>query len=90
MSVWVEHPQQADPPHNGSYYLVRHRDATYEWGTVYDFDHPVPAGSGLHGTRTIEVSPFAQDRGRVFYFGGHDCAFRESHNTAWIYRAAPM
>ncbi|MCX5684928.1 MAG: hypothetical protein NT049_14775 [Planctomycetota bacterium] len=90
MGVWVEHPQQADPPHNGSYYLVRRADGTYEWGCVYDTAHPVAAGSGLHGTRAIEVSPFPEDRGRVFYFGGHDCAYRESHNTAWIYRAAPM
>jgi hypothetical protein len=87
MSVWVEHPERAVPPHNGSYYLVRRADGTYEWGDVYDPAHPVAAGAGLHGTRAIEVSPFAEDQGKVFYFGGHDCAFRESHNTAWIYRA---
>jgi len=88
IGVWVEHPQKAEPPHNGSYYLVRRKDGTYDWGAVYDFDHPLAAGSGLHGTRAIEISPFQEDKGRVFYFGGHDCAFRESHNTAWIYRAA--
>jgi hypothetical protein len=43
----------------------------------------------LHvGSRPIEVSPFAEDGDKVFYFGGHDCASRPSHNTAWIYRAA--
>jgi hypothetical protein len=88
IGVWVEHPQQGGPPYNGSYYLVRRRDGAYEWGAVYDFDHPIQAGSGLHGTRAIEVSPFPEDNLRVFYFGGHDCAFRESHNTAWIYRAS--
>jgi hypothetical protein len=89
IGVWVEHPERARPPNNGAYYLVRRRDGTYEWGNVYDFDHPVPAGSGLCGTRAIEVSPFPEDGGRVFYFGGYDCAGRDSHNTAWIYKAAP-
>ena len=51
-----------------------------------DAAHPVPEGSSLRGTRTIELSPFPEDKGRVFYFGGHDCAGRDSHNTAWLYK----
>ncbi len=88
IGVWVNHPDPTLPPHNGAYYLVRRAAGTYEWGEVYDPEHPVPSGSGLFGTRSIEVSPFAEDEGKVFYFGGHDCASRPSHNTAWIYRAA--
>jgi hypothetical protein len=87
IGLWVEHPRRREPPYNGAYYLVRYADGAYDWGNIYDPDHPVPAGKGLHGCRTIEVSPFAEDQGRVFYFGGHDCAGRDSHNTAWIYKS---
>ncbi len=41
-------------------------------------------GQWSGGTETMELR--AHD-GKVFYFGGHDCAYRNSHNTAWIYRA---
>lgn len=86
IGVWVVHPQRDKPPNNGAYFLVRRADGRYEAGEIYDPAHPVPAGSGLDATRAIEVSPFAEDEGRVFYFGGYDCGFRKSHNTAWIYR----
>ena len=86
IGVAVIHPQAASPPHNGSFFLVRRAEGRYEGVEIYDPDHPVPAGAGLDGTRAIEVSPFPEDQGRVFYFGGHDCANRNSHNTAWIYK----
>jgi hypothetical protein len=46
----------------------------------------------LQGTRTIRVSPFNEDQGRIIYFGGFDVASqylagKRSHNTAWIYSA---
>jgi hypothetical protein len=85
IGVAVIHPQSTKPPHNGSF-LVRHSDGRYEAGEIYDPANPVPAGKGLDGTRAVEVSPFPEDQGRVFYFGGYDCASRDSHNTAWIYR----
>jgi len=86
IGVAVAHPKGDTPPHNGSYFLIRRADGRYEAGEIYDPAHPVPAGSSLVATRAIEVSPFPEDRGRVFYFGGYDCGFRKSHNTAWIYR----
>jgi len=86
IGVWVAQPQAATPSPKDSFFLVRRADERYEADEIYDPAHPVPAGIGLDGTRAIEVSPFPEDRGRVFYFGGHDCANRNSHNTAWIYR----
>jgi len=46
------------------------------------------ARGGLRGTRAIVVSPFAEDRARVFYFGGFDAYGGPHQDTAWIYRAA--
>jgi hypothetical protein len=40
----------------------------------------------LVSVRAIAASPFAEDRGRAFYFAGFDCNSIPSHNTAWIYR----
>ncbi len=73
------------PLSTASWYLVRHPDATYtvhEIPYIYDLRGQPKT---LQGTRTIRVSPFAEDNGQVFYFGGFDCAFKTSHNTAWIY-----
>jgi hypothetical protein len=87
IGLWVNHPERATPPNNGSYYLVRHADGSYEHGNVYDLQNPVPAGSELRATRTITASPFPEDDGKVFYFGGYDAGGTGTkHNTAWIYK----
>jgi len=86
IDVWVNHPGHRTPPYNGAHYLVRRQDGHYDCGTVYDIEHPLAPGRGLVAVRTIEVSPFPEDGGRVLYFGGYDCASQESHNTAWIYK----
>jgi hypothetical protein len=86
IGLWVQHPQPTIPPNNGSNYLVRHLDGTYEAGVVNDPKNPVPTGQSLRGTRTITVSPFVEDQGRVVYFGGYDAAGTPKLNTAWIYR----
>jgi hypothetical protein len=65
-------------------YLIRHAkgaDINYEMAEVVDPNLPT-----LVAVRTIAVSPFPEDRGRVLYFGGFDCNKVPSHNTAWIYR----
>ena len=68
-----------------AWYLVRYPDATYTLHEIpYIFD-PRGQPKALQGTRTIRVSPFAKDKGQVLYFGGFDCAFKTSHDTAWIY-----
>jgi hypothetical protein len=92
IGVWIVHPQGETPPHNSACFLVRRADGRYEAGEIQDPGHPLPSGSSLGATRAIEVSPFPEHQGRVIFFGGYDCGFRKSHNTAWIYRgeiAAP-
>lgn len=84
--AWVERPGSPDPPNNGSCYLIRHQDGSYDWGTINDLEHPVPAGSRLTGCRDIEPSPFPSEQGRVWYFCGYDGGAGPSHNTAWIYK----
>ncbi len=89
--VWAQHPAGRDTELGSSaWYLVRHGDGTYAHGRIFDPKHPAPnPGRGLTATRTIEVSPFPEDKGRVIYCGGFDCASRDSHNTSWIYRGVP-
>jgi len=80
------------PERNSAYYLIRHRNATYEWGRVFDpaFPLPNPYAGGLRATRAMCLSPFPEDAGGVLFFGGFDAASRTGpvyHNTAWIYKA---
>ena len=86
VGVAVKHPKTAALSQDNAYFLVRCEDGHYEGLEIVDPDHPFPGVAGLEGTRAIEVSPFPEDRGRVFYFGGHDCIYSNSHNTAWIYK----
>jgi hypothetical protein len=90
LGLWINHPHgRATEKGAGAWYLVRHADGAYGHGFIHDPKHPKPnPPRGLLATRTIEVSPFPEDKGRVLYFGGFDCAHIESRNTAWIYRAA--
>jgi len=65
-------------------YGVRHArgaEVRYEVAEVIDPRQPT-----LVSVRAIAVSPFAENRGQAFYFGGYDCNAVPSHNTAWIYR----
>ena len=65
-------------------YCIRHAqgaDITYEVAEITD-----PREPQLVSTRSIVVSPFPEDQGRVLYFAGYDCHGVPSHNTAWIYR----
>jgi hypothetical protein len=88
LGLWINHPDGRATENGASaWYLVRHADGTYAHGRVFDPKHPKPnPPRGLLATRTIEVSPFPEDKGRVLYVGGFDCARIESRNTAWIYR----
>jgi len=66
-------------------YCIRHTkgaDLTFEVAEITD-----PCAPQLIATRSIVVSPFPADQGRVLYFAGYDCNSVLSHNTAWIYRA---
>ena len=87
IGVWIEHPASAAAPHNGSHFLIRHEDATYEAAEIGNYFSPqLPAGQTLRATRAIAVSPFAPDHGLALYFGGFDAAADEVQNTAWIVR----
>jgi hypothetical protein len=46
---------------------------------------PVRSGQAFVSIRTIEASPFRDDR---IYFGGYDCDFAPADGTAWIATAA--
>jgi hypothetical protein len=85
--VQIYHPLFPEQPHNGSFYLVRHPDGTYDHGEIYDPAHPVPTDRALDATRVIAASPFREEQEhRTLYFGGYDGAFVDNR-TAWIYRA---
>ena len=89
IGLWVLHPERRSELGASSWYLVRYRDGSYAHGRVFDpGDSTMRARGGLRGTRAIVVSPFAEDRARVFYFGGFDAYGGPHQDTAWIYRAA--
>jgi len=66
----------------GAWYLVRHLDGHYDLHRVAVAE----GGPGLPrvATRTIRISPFANDAS--IYFGGYDANKSEAHDTAWIAR----
>ncbi|MSU59485.1 MAG: hypothetical protein EXS35_15160 [Pedosphaera sp.] len=79
--VWLDHPDLNSPLHNGTHFLIRHADATYAAADIAN-----NLVGQLRATRCIAVSPFAEDRGASFYFGGYDVGSDTSTNTAWIMR----
>jgi hypothetical protein len=70
-----------------AWYLVRHADGRYGTGQIFDPAVVPTAVGGLRSARTVCVSPFPEDKGRVVFFGGFDAAQGPHHNTAWIYKA---
>lgn len=87
IGLWIEHPDSPRQPHNGSHYLIRHQDGTYEAADIEGLVPAVPNNQSLRATRAIAVSPFATDANRVFYFGGYDAADDTVRNSAWIVRS---
>ncbi|MEI7809556.1 MAG: hypothetical protein WCJ07_13845, partial [Verrucomicrobiota bacterium] len=63
-----------DPRDKSAWFLVRHADGRYGTGQVFDPAVVPSAVGGLRSARTLCVSPFPEDKGRVFYFGGFDAA----------------
>lgn len=90
VGLWVNHPSRATSGFNGSYYLIRNRDATYTWANVLpaaDRATILPDGRELRATRTIAPSPFPTESPRRLYFEGFDAGGAATqHNTAWLYR----
>jgi hypothetical protein len=93
--LWLYFRNQTDTQDsNAAWYLVRYSDGTYRHERVFDPNNPVPNRGvlgGLRDARTICASPFDEDRGRVFYFGGFNCGTHYIEeklvNTAWVYKA---
>jgi len=69
-----------------AWYLVRHADGRYGTGQIFDPAAVPTAVGGLRSARTVCVSPFPEDKGRVLYFGGFDAAQGPHCDTAWIYK----
>jgi len=69
-----------------AWYLVRHADGPYGTGQIFDPAVVPTAVGGLRSARTVCISPFPEDKGRVLYFGGFDAAQGPHRDTAWIYK----
>ncbi len=80
------HPLATEAPHNGSWYLLRQSDASYSYGTVYDYQHPPAAGTRLGAVRAIAASPFVNDQATLYVAGAPDAP--RAGEGAWIYRGA--
>jgi len=83
--VGISHPEHDKKFYNGSYYLVRDEDGKYDWGYIYDNEN-IKENTWSQNCRAIAVSPFAEDRSRVLYFGGYDTEDSQCQNTAWIFK----
>jgi len=68
----------------GAWYLVRHSDRHYD---LHQIVTKVDPGQPLEAIRTIQVSPFPNDAGAL-YFGGYDADKAPAHNTAWVVRGS--
>jgi hypothetical protein len=85
VTTYIMHPKNPEAPHNGAWFLVRKLDATYSHGRIYP-EGGLPSGQSLQGVRSIIESPFADERGKVWYFAGHGAERKLLHNTAWIHK----
>lgn len=75
-----------EPTNNGTYFLMRNADASYDHHYVYDYVNQVENGLNLRSVRTICASPFEEDEEGTIYLGGFDAAGGPHHNTAWMYK----
>ncbi|MBL9134375.1 MAG: sulfatase-like hydrolase/transferase [Verrucomicrobiales bacterium] len=84
VGLWIDAPALSLPL-EGSVCLIRHRDATYE--ILETTLSATPASTlGTRGIRTIVASPFPEEYGTAWYFGGYDTSSLEAHDSAWIVR----
>ncbi|AQQ09836.1 transaldolase/EF-hand domain-containing protein [Sedimentisphaera cyanobacteriorum] len=85
VTTFVIHPRSPQAGSNGAYFLVRNGPGSYDWGAIKDPANQ-PDGVRLQGVRTIEPSPFPDEKGKVWYFGGFAADFAYVRDTAWIYK----
>ncbi len=87
VTTYIMHPKNPEAPHNGAWFLVRKLDGTYSHGEIYP-EGGLASGQSLQGVRSIIEAPFAEERGKVWYFAGYGAERKLLHNTAWIYKGA--
>lgn len=87
IGLWIEHPDSPKRPHNGSHYLIRHQNGTYEAADIEGLAPAVSNGESLRATRAIAATPFGGESNRVFYFGGYDAAAEKPRDSAWIVKS---
>jgi hypothetical protein len=71
----------------GAYVLWRDPAGGYRGQEV--LDPAITPTPSLVATRTIIVSPFADDPPGTVYAGGFDAGNLSAHNSAWLYRGTP-
>jgi hypothetical protein len=86
---WVRHPGSPELQRS-AWVLVRDAQENYSHFRVWGGESATSANltSGLRGARTICVSPFPEDHGRILYLGGFDAANGPHRDTAWIYKGS--
>lgn len=71
--------------YSGALYAVRDEKGSYR---LHEVNGPIPHGAPpLVAPRAFTMSPFNDEGESVLYVGGHDCNFRISSDTAWVFRA---
>jgi len=84
-TTYIVHPKNPEAPYNGAWILIRNSNGTYEHAEIYPEDG-LPSGKSLNGARSIIASPFAEERNKIWYFGGFGVERAFFHDTAWIYK----
>jgi len=91
LEAWIggaRFPTMTREPRGGYYagalYAIRDGKGNYRLGEV---NGQIPwSNRPLVATRAYVVSPFADERGQVIYFGGYDCNFVRASDTAWVFK----
>lgn len=72
--------------YTGALYAIRDKKGQYRMKEV---NVPVTVSKPeLVAPRAYVLSPFAGDQQKVIYFGGYDCNFVKSANTAWVFKTS--
>jgi hypothetical protein len=81
---------------DSAWFVARGQDGEeYSLHEVKQLGQPLDPDLGLRAVRTIVISPFSEDSGRVLYMGGFDPVYEcgvdprgvyNLHDNAWVYR----
>jgi hypothetical protein len=91
--IGLEHFTRIPGHLNSAWFLSRTPTQHYALHEVRPLPNPKSGAiPELRAVRTIIVSPFPEDQGRILFIGGYDClvimgrSIIPIHNTAWLYR----